>query len=299
MQSEIHSAQASNTGRVRTNNEDSVGIFESVSNERSPHNLYLVCDGMGGHQAGEIASQIVVKEVAQAYASHIVQSTPATSLQLAVQHAHEVLCKRASGNTHLLSMGTTAVIASLHPNSLHIANIGDSRAYLLHTGKLEQITTDHSQVKAMVDVGAITEQEAAKHKDRNVLTRSISASRDSVEPDIFQRDFGDGDALLLCSDGLWSKVSHSQIESTVSRLPPERAVGALIKLANRAGGSDNISAIIVRRGPPQVHEDAETQELPHPEQKSPARLPAWAITLIVLALASMALFATYSLNWPR
>ena len=299
MQSEIHSAQASNTGRVRTNNEDSVGIFESMANERSPHNLYLVCDGMGGHQAGEIASQIVVKEVAQAYASHIVQSIPATSLQLAVRHAHEVLCKRARGNTHLRSMGTTAVIASLHPDSLHIANIGDSRAYLLHTGKLEQITTDHSQVKAMVDAGAITEQEAAEHKDRSVLTRSISTSRDSVEPDIFQRDFGDGDALLLCSDGLWSEVSHNQIESTVSRLHPERAVAALIRLANRAGGSDNISAIVVRRGPLQVRENPETPELPRPEQKYAARVPLWAIALIVLALAGLALFATYWFNWPR
>ena len=246
MQSEIHSAQASNTGRVRTNNEDSVGIFESVSNERSPHNLYLVCDGMGGHQAGEIASQIVVKEVAQAYASHIVQSTPATSLQLAVQHAHEVLCKRASGNTHLLSMGTTAVIASLHPNSLHIANIGDSRAYLLHTGKLEQITTDHSQVKAMVDAGVITEQEAAEHNDRSVLTRSISASRDSVEPDIFQRDFGDGDALLLCSDGVFAVLTDDQIGEVLQQHADLDAVcHALIKGANDGGGPDNVTVVVL------------------------------------------------------
>ena len=299
MQPEIHSAQASDAGSVRTNNEDSVEIFEPVANEGHPNNLYLVCDGMGGHQAGEIASQVVVQEIAQAYASHIVERTPTTSLQLAVRHAHEMLRKRARGDTDLQSMGTTAVIASLHLDSLHIANIGDSRAYLLHAGKLEQITTDHSQVKAMIDAGAITEQEAADHKDRSVLTRSISALRDSVEPDIFQRDFGDGDTLLLCSDGLWSEVSHNQIESTVSRLHPERAVAALIRLANRAGGSDNISAIVVRRGPLQVRENPETPELPRPEQKYAARVPLWAIALIVLALAGLALFATYWFNWPR
>ena len=298
-QPEIHSAQASHTGRVRTANEDCVGIFEPVINEGSPDNLYLVCDGMGGHQAGEIASKIIVQEVAQAYVSHLADHGPAAALSLALQQAHEVLCERVSEDADLQTMGTTAVAAVLHQDALYIANIGDSRAYLLRAGKLEQITKDHSLVTAMVDAGAITEQEAAEHKDRSVLTRSISASRDSVEPDMFQHNFGDGDALLLCSDGLWGQVSHGQIESTVSRLPPERAVDALVNFANRAGGGDNISAIIVRRGPLQVHKDAETQEFLLPESKSATRLPAWAIALIVLALAGLALFAAYLLNWLR
>ena len=299
MQPEIRSAQASSTGLVRANNEDSVGIFESVDKAGSPHNLYLVCDGMGGHQAGEIASKIVVQEVVQAYAIHLAEHTPDIALQLAVQHAHGVLRTRADVDADLHSMGTTAVIASLYQDSLHIANIGDSRAYLLQSGQLEQITTDHSQVKSMVDAGTITELEATKHKYRSILTRSMSASHDSIQPDIFHRDFRDGDTLLLCSDGLWSEVSHSQIEHTVSRLPPEKAVEALVKLANRAGGSDNISTIVVHRGPLHFHEDAKTQEMPSPEREPAARIPAWTIALIMLTLAGLALLATYWFNWPR
>ena len=296
-QPEIHSAQASDTGRVRTDNEDSVGVFDPVSRDGSHDNLYLVCDGMGGHQAGEIASKIVVHEVAQAYASHLAEHSPTAALRLGLQQAHEVLCERASEDADLQTMGTTVVAAALHQDALYIANIGDSRAYLLRAGKLEQITTDHSQVMAMVAAGAITEEEAAEHEDRSVLTRSISASRDSVEPDMFQLAFGDGDALLLCTDGLWSHVSHGQIESTVSRLPPERAVDALVNFANRAGGGDNISAIIVRRGPLQIHTDVDTQEFQLPESNPTARVPAWAIALIMLALAGLVLFAAYWLNW--
>ncbi len=289
--SDLSSGFATDRGRTRKNNQDSLGRFEPVSPD-SADCLFVVCDGMGGHQSGEIASKLAVEEIARTYAAYAGHYPVPELLEKAVQQAHAAIraqaVERSLGDT-----GTTAVVGALHEDTLHIANVSDSRAYLLRGGELRQITRDHSRVAEMVRAQVFTTDEARESNVRNVITRSLSAARDKAEPEFIQEDFLSGDVLVLCTDGLWGPVENAQIRSVVSRLPPQAATDALIKFANRAGGPDNVSVIVVRRGPlPKVAEDDtgefETVRLPSGWAESVREWVSYPVVLTALIAFALA-----------
>jgi len=251
-QTGLISGSALDIGRnpKRRTNQDRLATFEPVSEELAEH-LYLVCDGMGGHRAGEVASQIAVEEIPRAYAEVRRRATIEEALQIAVGRAHAAIRGYASTKGRHLALGTTAVVAVVTEGRLVLANVGDSRAYLLREGEIRQLTRDHSQAALLAAAGAPSAEKA-----RHVLLRSLSSAREHVEADIFVGSLVDGDVVVLCSDGLWASVSTPSIARTVQTLEPQAAAEALVRMANRAGGQDNVSVVVVRRGAlPKPNED--------------------------------------------
>jgi protein phosphatase len=199
---------------------------------------------MGGQWAGEVASQIAVEEIPQAYAEARRSASVEEALQIAVGRAHAAIRGYASTRGRQLAMGTTAVVAVVTDGRVVVANVGDSRAYLVRGGEIRQLTKDHSRAAVLAQAGAPSGEIA-----RHVLIRSLSSSRERVEADIFAELLLSGDVLVLCSDGLWASVSEPSIARTVQELSPQAAAEALVKMANRAGGHDNVSVVVLRRGP--------------------------------------------------
>jgi protein phosphatase len=227
-------------------NEDRLGVFEPVGPD-CPDHLYLVCDGIGGHLHGELASGIAVDEIPRAYREARPTASVEQALREAVGRAHQEIRQRGQDLSLGGSMGTTVVAAVVAGQELVVANVGDSRAYHIRAGRIRQISKDHSRA---VELRATDPEGAAAPADalgRHVLTRSLSAGRDHVEPDLFKDRFRAGDALILCSDGLWGCVPDTSLLHVVGQLEPEAAAAKLVQMANRAGGPDNISVIVVRR----------------------------------------------------
>ncbi len=219
-------------GCVREQNEDSLVVAPP---------LYVVCDGMGGHAAGEIASEIAVEVISERAPS----KPDAEALGQAVQEANLAIMTAAEGDRGHEGMGTTCTAAMLENERLVIAQVGDSRAYLLNQGNLQQITRDHSLVADLVEAGQITTEEARAHPQRSIITRALG-SDPTLEPDIFEINVEAGDRLLLCSDGLTSMVNDSEIESVLRETSdPQLAAIQLVNAAIAAGGHDNITVIVV------------------------------------------------------
>lgn len=251
-------------GRVRKNNEDFIGKYSlglQQSAEMPEVGLYIVADGMGGHQAGELASSQVVREVLGQVQIKLQQLqsvprlnrqtikldetiTPGEALSAAIQQANEILYKARQqlGSDR----GTTITAALVIGDLAAIANVGDSRTYIYHDGKLEQVTRDHSLVASLVAAKLIRPDEVRSHPQRNSILRSMG-EQPTIEVDLFQRQLAAGDSLLLCSDGLWEMVLDSDIEKILRQTTsPQAACDRLIEAANLAGGDDNISVIVVR-----------------------------------------------------
>jgi len=230
--------------RKRPTNQDRLAVFEPLAPD-CPDHLYLVCDGMGGHLHGEIASGIAAEEIPRAYRVARRHGTVEEALRAAVEEAHRAIKNRSENRGLAGRMGTTVVVAVVVGEALTVANVGDSRAYLARGGRIRQISKDHTRAAEVKELGL---EDDLAHIGRSVLTRSLSAGREKVEPDVFFEQFRDGDAIILCSDGLWSSVAVTSILHVVDQLPPAVAADKLVQMANRAGGSDNISVIVVRRG---------------------------------------------------
>lgn len=236
-------AAASDRGRKRPSNEDAFGF--SVEN-----GIYLVCDGMGGAAAGEIASSIAVDEMLR-----LLNPRPAAEpenipalVEQAIATANQAIFSRSQRNDKLSGMGTTLVGLVVDECHAWVVNVGDSRCYRLRHQKLEQITLDHSLVEEQVRLGRMTRFEAARSPLRNVITRALG-TQCQVTPDTFQVDPEPGDLFLLCSDGLTRELSDTVIQSLVSAdLPLETTCAQLVESAKRAGGHDNITCILVRAG---------------------------------------------------
>ncbi len=236
-------------GRVRENNEDAAGGFApadpAVLEERGA--LFVVADGMGGHAAGEVASNYAVNKILHAYYSLPWEGGEQT-LAAAVQEANAEINAEGEQTPERRGMGSTVVAAAILDGRAVVANVGDSRAYLLHEGRLEPITRDHSWVAEHLADGMLTPEQAADHPNRNILTRNLGL-RAVVEPDVRTWEFADGDRLLLCTDGLWGAVPEEQIAALLQqRTTAERATAALIAAANAAGGHDNIGVAVIGRG---------------------------------------------------
>lgn len=230
----------SDTGRVRTHNED---YFACIDLQEGT--LFLVADGMGGHDAGEVASMLAVETAAaEIRKSGGMSKNASKALEQAVQRANsEVLRQGASKGSN---MGTTLTLALVTGGQAYVANVGDSRTYWIENGSIRRITMDHSLVEKLVSLGKMTPEEARKHPRSNVLYRNIG-SEDDLTVDVFQIPVRRGGSLLLCTDGLWGEVTDQDIHRVTSEESDARKVCArLIRMANESGGKDNITAVVVK-----------------------------------------------------
>lgn len=239
-------AQLTDVGRKREHNEDNMAhvIPKDPQVMARKGALFIVADGMGGHAAGEVASEIAVDAVTNVYYQDD-SDDAATSLLHAIKRANALIHQRAAENMLRSGMGTTCIAAVLRGNMAYIANVGDSRAYIVRGGQVRQISQDHSWVAEQVRAGLLTEEQARSHAQRNVITRCLGTQAD-VDIDVFPEPLEENDALVLCSDGLSGYISDEAILKTVEQAGPQESVYHLIEQANENGGPDNITAIVVR-----------------------------------------------------
>lgn len=230
------------TGVRREMNQDY--FFTSETAVGNLPNLFIVADGMGGHKAGEYASRYTIERVV-ASVSRNVSDEPVTIIQEAIEKANELLIAESKADKNKSGMGTTLVVATIIGHKLLVANVGDSRLYIV-SDKMKQITRDHSLVEEMVRLGEMDKNQARKHPDKNIITRAIGAT-DVVEADFFEVELDDKDTVLMCTDGLTNMVDDSSIMEIIHvGQTPEEQVQNLIKAANLGGGKDNITAVIIR-----------------------------------------------------
>lgn len=229
-------------GLKRENNQDSILVDENLG-------LFVVADGMGGHRGGEVASAMAVETLFEEIARHkanLSAESPRDALDKAFRRAcHRIYKKSTEDSPELMGMGTTLVVAYLpQGDRLYIANVGDSRAYLLHSDKMWQITEDHSLVNEQIRAGVIKEEDLPFVTGKNVITRSVGFEQD-VQVDIFDRKLRPGERVLLCSDGLSGLVDDQKIMSIGKSNASGLFVKKCIDAAKKAGGDDNISVILI------------------------------------------------------
>lgn len=235
------------TGITRSNNEDSIYI---CSEEDKIKNLYIVADGMGGHNGGEIASKSAIEyflEYVNKHADEEIRHEDLPDLLVGgIAYCNEQVYKKSVENEDLNGMGTTFSCVVIANGKATIAHVGDSRVYLYRKNTLSQITKDHSYVMEMVKQGKITFEEAATHPKRNIITRAVG-SASNIEADIFVENLEENDILLICSDGLSAMVMDNRIQEIIGNSEDiTKILQQLINEANNNGGRDNISAIIIR-----------------------------------------------------
>lgn len=226
----MQTAAYTDKGKKRSLNEDSYLVKDDI---------FAVADGMGGHQAGEVASKTALKAVNSV---KVRLKSPAEFLKQAFATANEQVLALAKAKS-LQGMGTTLTVALVANNELWIGHVGDSRAYLITDGQLKKLTTDHSLVNNLVKAGELSEEEAKTDPRKHVITKAIG-SQEQIVPDITTTSFKTGDILLLCTDGLTNELSESEILNIVAFNPPAKAGEKLVKLANEHGGADNITVVI-------------------------------------------------------
>jgi protein phosphatase len=282
-------------GRVREGNEDSYMIHDP---------LFAVADGMGGHRGGEVASKLALDT--------LLKTTDGAALVEAVQDANRAVFERAGADPALAGMGTTLTAFLADGETLRLAHVGDSRAYLLRESQLQRITTDHTVVEGLVEKGELTAQEAAIHPQRSILTRAIGVEGE-VQVDQASIDLRPGDRLLLCSDGLTGMIEDEEIHRILmEHRDPQAAADALVEAANEAGGQDNVTAIVVDAVTSDPHAQAvptETVAPPAPRRAErfavgergrrrwPWKVLAW--TLAILLVLGGGLFAVKRLFVDR
>ena len=228
-------------GMVREVNEDSV--FASNEPIGKLPNLFIVADGMGGHNAGDYASQMSVEMVKQAL-EKTVETEPEAMIREAILIANKALLEKAQQDTKLSGMGTTLVVATVIDKTLYFANVGDSRLYMLNKG-IKQLSKDHSLVQEMVRLGGINREEAKHHPDKNIITRAVGA-KEKLEIDFFEYRLKKKDLILMCTDGLSNMVEDDEIFRIVkSARDVVEATENLIEKAKDNGGNDNIGIVMV------------------------------------------------------
>lgn len=261
----------SDVGCVRNHNEDSYLVA-------SP--LFCVCDGMGGHAAGEVASAIAVETIAKTGP----KTANAAQLGAAVEAANAAIIEAAVNGVGRPGMGCTATAAVIEGTTLAIAHVGDSRAYLLHEGTLIRVTRDHSYVEELVDAGEITADEARVHPNRSVITRALG-SDPAMYADHFTLNIEEGDRLILCSDGLSSMIPDGEIERVAQQSSTAQiCVDNLVDAALAAGGSDNVTVVVV-----DVRDDGRMRELTRKHRRN-----ALVGALLLVAAIALAALVTFS-----
>lgn len=230
------------TGRVRTMNQDY--IYSSPERTGSLPDLFLVADGMGGHQAGDYASRFAVENLV-IYINREGEGSPVMQLKMGISAVNRRLYEESLKREELQGMGCTLVAGVVEDRTLYVANIGDSRLYLIHGAMIRQVTKDHSYVEEMVALGQMERGSAAYNSKKNIITRALGIGKE-VEPDFFEVDLEEGDYLLLCSDGLSNMVEDEKIREIVTGegTLKDKAY-RLIEEANGRGGCDNIAVVLV------------------------------------------------------
>ncbi len=280
----IDSFHLSDPGQKRANNEDAAGAFEPKDTRQLKQSgrLYIVADGLGGHQMGEKASAYAVETLLKVY-YEAPDIPPEKRLRDIIQQVNRYLIAFASKNVASGEKVATTIVATVVRNgALLVANVGDSRAYLLRDGELHQITRDHSFVGEMMRAGAITEAEAQQSKFRNRLTRSVGGSDANLEVEIYPPiPLRPGDLILLCTDGLTQYATTEDLLAATSYGSAREIVERLIHFANAHGGSDNITASVIQYGK---------------KSAKPASLPSWK-TLAAVGAGALMLMMLAFLGW--
>ena len=272
-------AKLTDVGRARPHNEDYVDYYIPTDPQQLAQKgaIYLVADGMGGHQAGEVASQGAAEMVINQY-----YSDPSPDIGVSLVRAFYAANQHINGQAQIdqskSGMGTTLVAAVIVGRKVHVANVGDSRAYLINKGGITQITEDHSWVEEQVRAGLLTTEQARRHPQRNLVTRALG-SKPAVDVDLFEGAINTGDTLLLCTDGLTGRVEDHEIAAVVREYPPTEAARILVGQANERGGNDNISVLIVN-----AQAEPATLRMPAPLAKRPAARRSWLLPVLIGAV---------------
>ena len=249
-------------GQVREANEDSYLVDEP---------LFVVADGMGGHIAGDVASSTAV-DVISTRSDTAAAEDPQTLADL-IRSANRAIWEKANDDPALQGMGTTCTLVLFHGPKAYVAHVGDSRAYLMRSDHLEQITEDHTLVARMVKEGRIRAEEAEHHPQRSIITRALGVDAD-VDVDLISVDLEPGDRLMLCSDGLSSMIGAGAIANVLMDAPdPQAAADELVQLANQAGGEDNITAVVIEVGDDGDGDEGEPRRTTAPPPPAPTRPP--------------------------
>ncbi len=252
LRGKIQFAEITDTGKVREHNEDAIGSDSDIG-------LMVLADGMGGYNAGEVASGIAVQTITELASEGADRESrndldPSTGLMRqsivlrdAVARANKIIFQTAQSQTHCEGMGTTLVCALFYDNKVTLAHVGDSRAYRLRSNKFEQLTLDHSLLQELVDRGFYSEEEAQRSTNRNYVTRALGVEP-SVEVEVHEFDVLPDDVFLLCSDGLPDMVEDEDIHLTISTFNASLDVVGqqLVNLANEHGGRDNVSVMLAQ-----------------------------------------------------
>lgn len=237
----LNSYAMTDIGRTRLVNQDYVfSCMEPIGNLP---NLFIVADGMGGHQAGDFASSYSVKKFLESVSLSL-QKNPHKIFDDAIRYANRGLLEKSKENPELKGMGTTLVALTILGDKAYVANVGDSRLYCMED-VLTQITVDHSLVQEMIRLGELTRESARMHPDKNIITRAVGAGKD-IRADYFEFTLTNKSVLLMCSDGLSNMVDDAQLAVLLrSAKTPEKIAKKLVETANRNGGKDNIAVIVV------------------------------------------------------
>lgn len=239
-------AAGTDRGLVRELNEDSYRILPGSS--QSPC-VFIVADGMGGHNCGEVASRMAVEhlsEVITGDGTGICSSEDVgAGLRRFVEDTNRAVYEKSLERPEVNGMGTTLTAAVINENTITAAHVGDSRLYLIRNGKMTQLTEDHSYIGELVKNGSLTREEAEHHPGKNIITRAIGSSPD-LEVDILSREIEKNDIFLLCTDGLTNMLEEAEIYDVIARREPETACSELIEAARAKGGEDNITVIVIK-----------------------------------------------------
>ncbi|MDO4343456.1 MAG: Stp1/IreP family PP2C-type Ser/Thr phosphatase [Eubacteriales bacterium] len=236
----MESYSITNVGRVRNVNQDFV--FASDTPVGNLPNLYVVADGMGGHNAGDRASSYAVEVFLDSIRKET-EERPIKIIRRAIEKANAKVLEEAASADELRGMGTTIVAATVVGRTMYVANVGDSRLYLLRN-RIRQITRDHSLVEEMIRAGGITREEGRRHPDKNVITRAVGV-RAAIAADFFEEELRDGDTVLMCTDGLSNMVTDREIARIINEEHDlETMANRLVATANQNGGQDNITVLL-------------------------------------------------------
>ncbi|KAB2954469.1 Stp1/IreP family PP2C-type Ser/Thr phosphatase [Heliorestis acidaminivorans] len=241
----VQSIARTDIGKVRKTNEDS---FLTDSNDR----IFIVADGMGGHEAGEVASALAVKAIAEYFEKQDEASRGIKALEKACREANSRIYLEAQNNSKWAGMGTTVTALLITDSTLWITHVGDSRAYKYSGGRLYKLTEDHSLVEEMLKDGRISPEEAQAHPQRNIITRALG-TKEEIDIDLVEEQWAVEDLMILCTDGLTNLVSEQEIEKILQSLPPypyqqnllEKIADRMMELVLERGGHDNVTFLIL------------------------------------------------------
>lgn len=243
---EIGSVSDAGKKRGDSPNQDVIKILPPEESRGKPL-LLIVADGMGGYKGGEIASQLVVKTICDSYTQSDSVEDYSLLLGDCVVAAHKAVQDFGKSNPELASMGSTVVVVALDGENIWLANVGDSRAYLINGEKIELVSYDHSVVADYVRSGLLNALEALHHPNRNKLTQSINVKRASIKPFLAKKAFSKDDIVLLCTDGLWGVVSDSVIQAVALEYSSQPAAEKLVSLTYTSRAPDNVSVVIAKQ----------------------------------------------------